>query len=277
MFSPRSFARRLTPFLATLALAAPLAGCGIETVIITPPDNGGPSIPPVDGGLGGPTPDASPDPSNQRLDGFHIDTFFSDIEPQLFNSCVVAGCHAEGSSARPPELRPPSDYAGPAYNLEKVIAYIDLSREPFDARATEFYVKAVDSHLGTVIESPEALEQWILDAYDYTVGPPQFGRFDREVFETQVQPMLDAGGCAVAGCHGDDPSVGGFHLNLNAAPGSVESGVNLQNVIEYVRLEQPGEQSVIYLRATDGHRGTVISDPEVLVDWIEAARATPAD
>lgn len=114
---------------------------------------------------------------------------------------------------------------------------------------------------------------------DVIVQPPynpQVVAYDVSTFANQIQPLLDAASCGVAGCHAPDARAGAFALWHQPLPGSIEMWSNLQYVASLVELVHPefqGEETTFYLRATDRHRGIVIADPGVLEAWLEDASA----
>lgn len=103
----------------------------------------------------------------------------------------------------------------------------------------------------------------------------QIIHYDLQAFASTIQPLMDAAGCANAGCHGAEARAGNF--DLTTAAGSVEIWSNLQAVTSRVDLTATpfaAEDSLFYRKATATHRGSnAIGDPEALRAWLADAAA----
>jgi hypothetical protein len=117
------------------------------------------------------------------------------------------------------------------------------------------------------------------DPDDGVVQPPdnrQAVFYDVSTFAQRIQPLLDAGSCATAGCHSQQARAGTFALWNRPEPGSVEMWSNLQYVASLVDLAVPSfqaEESAFYVRATDRHLSSMFTDPPALAAWLEDAAA----
>lgn len=113
-------------------------------------------------------------------------------------------------------------------------------------------------------------------------GPenPQSIYYDLATFATEIQPVLDVAGCTTVGCHDSDDSAipRGVPLFRGPAPGSNEMWFNLQTLTSFVQLDTfpapfSAEDTGLFVRAVDRHRGVAFDQPERLAAWLEDAAA----
>lgn len=115
------------------------------------------------------------------------------------------------------------------------------------------------------------------------VRPPdneQSVYYDPLTFASTIQVDMDLANCTVSGCHDANSGYGGFVLIRAPSFGSFEMWSNLQFVTSRVNLAVSpfvAQDSPFFHRATDNHAGSVVSDPEALRDWLDAAAARFSD
>jgi hypothetical protein len=109
---------------------------------------------------------------------------------------------------------------------------------------------------------------------------PANGPFDLNVFQTQIQPALDAAGgkgCTNANCHGAAAGAGGLHMIASPAKDSADMKSNFMNVTALCDLNVP-QNSTFYKKATTLHAGGAsvqvsASDATNILNWIAQAKA----
>jgi len=115
------------------------------------------------------------------------------------------------------------------------------------------------------------------------VQPPDNSQsvyYDPLTFASSIQPDLDQASCAVSGCHDPRTAIRGFILLPAPSFGSFEMWSNLQFVTIGVDIAVSpfvAEDNSFFRRATDGHAGSAVSDPEALRAWLEDAAARYPD
>jgi hypothetical protein len=107
-----------------------------------------------------------------------------------------------------------------------------------------------------------------------TTPPPGPSPFDYTVYQSQIQPALDAATCAKSGCHGT--GAGGFTLKPAPAAASADMQANFIAVTSRTNLSDPAS-SLIYVRATVVHSGgastQVTADAAAqMLTWITTAK-----
>jgi hypothetical protein len=100
--------------------------------------------------------------------------------------------------------------------------------------------------------------------------------FDRGVFASQIQPVIDNVGC-IGSCHvAGGNAFGNFGLNANARASSPELEANVQAILGKIDLAlDPAQatQAKIYVKSTDGHAPAQITNATALTNlesWIAA-------
>jgi hypothetical protein len=217
-------------------------------------------------------------PNNPQVSFYDVVTFEQRIQPLLDDAgCATAGCHSRAGRVGTFVLweRPAPGSVEMWSNLQYVASMVDLAAPSFQGEVSAFYVYAINRHANSAIADPPALEAWLEEASArFQGGDPGDGdpdRFDPFVFETQIQPILDAASCSNTGCHERSSGLA-FSLYPRPEPGSGEMAANRQAVLEWVELDvRSADETTFYLRATDAHRGASLPDSttQVLADWIQ--------
>lgn len=239
-------------------------------------------------GDGGGGPDAAPpfnpcqlfaDPENTPAAPFDYNDFTTNIYPALKDGCGAAGCHGSPSANKLAVFA-----AGDCPEIETFNSMVPLVDYKVNV-ANSAFLKKMDgtaAHLGGnyAETNPALLEQvraFLQKAFDTASGdgPGDItNNFEKDVFETQIQPALDAAGCIVDGCHSKVNPQRGFGLNPTPAVGSAEIEANFKAVASYVDLTlTQADDTVLYRRSTDSHAGPELNQQgaDALQDWIQAA------
>jgi hypothetical protein len=90
--------------------------------------------------------------------------------------------------------------------------------------------------------------------------------FDKTVFTTVIQPMIDEYGCSVPGCHGG--GLGGFMFTPNATGAALDA--NFDTVTARNPLPDPDN---VYFKATNAHIGSRVlseEDAQAFKAWVDA-------
>jgi hypothetical protein len=90
--------------------------------------------------------------------------------------------------------------------------------------------------------------------------------FDKTVFTTVIQPMIDEYGCSVPGCHGG--GLGGFMFTPNATGAALDA--NFDVVTARNPLPDPDN---VYFKATNAHIGSRVlseEDAQAFKAWVDA-------
>lgn len=95
--------------------------------------------------------------------------------------------------------------------------------------------------------------------------------FDFDVFQREIQPMLDNAACTASGCHDAFTTPTNLGLYYRPGWGSAEIEVNFQIVTSYVDFSRWPEEAPFYTWATDFHGGSAVTDPAALLAWITDA------
>jgi len=244
------------------------------------------------------------DAENERSPGYPYDfeVFKSDIAPMLVADCVNGACHAE---LTPPsggnggftvftgaaetdcarvktfkQLRDKVDLTAPAASrLIFALEGGELSnnvRHPLDYTATEDGQAKLDAITAFITQASEtciAGGGCSPDVRDY---------FDYQVFQTVIQPGLDAAGdgagcSATAACHQPPTGQRGFALPAAPEPDSPEMEAAYDAVKARVSLDAAPRATLLYSMATVKHGPGATSTTvdaetaEDMVAWIEAA------
>lgn len=224
---------------------------------------------------------------NEKTPGypFDVDHFTSRVLPLVSKSCGAAGCHGDpaGNGGYTVWKSAAAGNCDFAKTFNSVVTKIDLTT-PSNSRLTAvisggdpahpFMLPAGAPDLATLTDFVnEAAASFAADGGG-TTPPPGPSPFDYAVFQSQIQPALDAGGCARAGCHGTN--AGGF--SLTATPSGDALQANFLAVTSRTNLDDPAK-SLVYVQATTRHGGgastqiSATAAPQVLA-WITAARTS---
>ncbi len=232
-------------------------------------------------------PECQLDTEGEKEPGFPYDvnTFTTAVMPIISGSCALAGCHGsptgQGDFTVWKDARPGDCDFGKTFN--QVVRKIDLTT-PANSRivaavsggsATHPFSFAADAGQLTALRAfvDAAAERYAREGGGVT-PPPGPSPFDYDVYQTQIQPALNAAGCATTGCHGS--AAGGFTLKPQPASASSDMESNFVAVTARTSLENPAG-STVYVRATVRHasgQSTQIT-PEAaaaMLAWIEDAK-----
>jgi hypothetical protein len=90
--------------------------------------------------------------------------------------------------------------------------------------------------------------------------------FDKTVFTTVIQPMIDEYGCSATGCHGGGS--GGFMFTPNATGAALDANFDVVTA----RNTMPDPDNV-YFKATNAHIGSRVlseEDAQAFKAWVDA-------
>ena len=255
-----------------------------------PPDGGG--------GGGGGTPDAAApaDPctpttaAGNSMPGFPYDVadFTANILPKLQGTtgCEVGGsCHGVGSSSTLFQVFSSTNVGNSCPDVETFNQVVARSSYA-NGGAMSDIVKKINGTVGHSYSStaPASVEltpllTTFIDTAKTTFDEGGGGgggdaAFDRNVFASQIQPIIDNAGC-IGSCHvAGGNAFGGFGLNASARAGSQELETNVQAFLGKIDLTLDPAQATmakIYVKATDTHSPSPISDATArgnLETWI---------
>lgn len=238
----------------------------------------------------GPTTDPACqlDTKSEKTPGYpyNVDKFTSDVLPVITTSCGAAGCHGapagNGGYTVYASAAPGSCDFAKTFN--SVAGKIDLATPP-NSRLLAAVSGGAPGHpftfpagapglatLGGFIDTAAA--SYAADGGG-TTPPPGPSPFDYAIYQSQIQPALDAASCAKAGCHGS--GAGGFTLKPTPAAASDDMKANFLAVTSRTNLDDPAK-SLLYARATVLHSGggsTLIAagGATQMLTWITTAKA----
>lgn len=261
--------------ISTIGFLASGLACGLALSACSlyfeqdPPDGSG-------GGPGDGDPCTLAGPTD--IPGFPFDVaYYQDVVWTLTRSnCGAGGCHAPGNGGFS-SFRVWADNRDGCDMIRSFNAFYDhsdFSDNPEDSRVLRALDGSRPGH--PLLRSPGTAEYDVLHGYidrawvQFRFDSPAVF-FDFAVFEQDIQPMLDAPGCSAVGCHHPNTAIGGFVLYDYPVRDSSEMWQNFETVALLADFQAAPESTVLYLRATDGHGGVVVSDPELLLAWIQAA------
>lgn len=231
-------------------------------------------------GDGPPTPTCELHAPNASIPGYPFDfTYYVQVVwPLTQRGCASSGgCHdARDGFSRGFEVWP--EDGGPCSINRSFNALYDHS--DFRVRPENSLVLlALDGSLPTHPVQPgrgsedyEVLHDFIEQAWSrYRGDPTPSIFFDLEVFQSEIQPMLDGSGCTALGCHELFTTSNDLGLYPRPPPDSTEMYVNFDAVTRFVDFSLWPEQSSLYAQATNWHGGSAVSDPAALLAWITDA------
>lgn len=262
----------------TLALLAACSGSFALGCFGAPPTGEGDPL--VD-------PECQLDTKGEKSPGFpfDVDTFTTAVLPVVAQSCGAGGCHGaptgNGGFTVWAAAQPGDCDFGKTFN--NVVAKVDLAT-PANSRLVAAVSGGSATHpftfpeaapqLATLREFVEAAAATYAADGGGVTPPPGPSPFDYAVYQSTIQPAIDAAGCARAGCHGTGAA--GFTLKSAPAAASADMEANFVAVTSRGNLETPAS-STIYVRATVTHaagNSTTLA-PEAaqqLLAWIEDAK-----
>jgi hypothetical protein len=247
------------------------------------------------GGGGGGTPPPIDEPAECDLDAdlepypgypYRFDTFKSTILSDLQSSCVGGGCHTAPNGIGGFNVFPASEKLCPdVQTFKSFIGKVDYRNVSGSILLKN--MNGGDAHTPSFVDSPltTKLTDFVQAAAD-EANPSDGGSnlFDKATFASDVQPALDAAGCAVTGCHAAPNGAVGFSLTANPAAGSAELDANFATVTSLKYIDQTvdsADQTKLYVYATNGHQGPKLdgSDDTALQAWIQAGldKVDPGD
>ncbi|HWN66864.1 MAG TPA: hypothetical protein VNM90_04440 [Haliangium sp.] len=205
---------------------------------------------------------------------FDVAEYQQVIWPMTQRTCSRAACHDSSNGASFDFLvwADNGDVCAMIRSFNDFYANSDFVEVPENSAV----LRALDGRvphpvfLGPGTAEYDVLLEYIVQAWSRFQFDTPAPYFDAYVFEQQIQPMLDEAACTASGCHDPISSTGGFALYPFPAPGSQEMSQNLQSVARYVDFQVPPESTELYQRAAGWH-GSIVSSPELLLAWIQAA------
>jgi hypothetical protein len=209
--------------------------------------------------------------------GFPFDVaYYQDVIWTLTRGyCGAGGCHVSGRDGLS-GFRVWADNGDPCSMVASFNDFYDHS-DFMDIPENSRVLRALDgSRPGhPLLRSPgtaeyDVLYGYIADAWARFRFDSPVAFFDAYVFEQEIQPQLDAVGCGATGCHHPNTALAGFVLYDYPVSGSSEMWQNFETVARLVDFQNPAESTLLYQRATDGHGGVVVPDPDSLLAWIQA-------
>ncbi len=199
------------------------------------------------------------------------------VWPLTQRGCGIAGCHdAQDGFSSGFEVWPQDgDPCSPIRSFNALYDHSDYIVWPENS----VVLVALDGRRPTHPVQPgrgsvdyEVLYGFIREAWlEYGNVPSPSVYFDFDVFQSEIQPMLDSASCSAIGCHDFYSSYTPFSLYSRPAWDSSEMQVNFEMVTSYVDFRVGPEQTLLYTRAIDWHGGAGVYDPDELLDWITDA------
>jgi hypothetical protein len=237
-------------------------------------------------------PECQLDTEKETVPGypFDINAFTDNLLPVITSSCAGSSCHGAPSTTGNFTVWPGAaagncDF-GKSFN--SVADNTDL-QNPTNS-PIYFAISGGDAGHPVKLTADDPKLQTILayvtDASEtYIAGgggitpPAGNSPFDEAVFGSTIQPMIDATGCAVDGCHGT--GAGTLTLKASPAAGSADFDANFLAVTSRCSLDNP-PGSLFYLQATTAHSGGVTTpvstqNAAALLDWIQKAKEANGD
>ena len=205
--------------------------------------------------------------------------------PVLVGSCTGSTCHTQptGSGGFVVWTTAATSSCDLAQTFNAVEKVVDLTT-PANSQLVGAVTGAVTGHPVTLAAGDAklvTLQSFISTAAAVyaadgggVVAPPSNSVFDLAVFQSTIQPIFTAGGCAVTGCHLS--GVGGFTLKANPATDSADMTANFTAISTRTNLTDPST-SIILRQATTLHgsgKSTQIpaTGKDPLLAWITAAK-----
>ena len=227
-----------------------------------------------------PAPACEPNSANGSIPGYPFDfPYYTQVVwPLTQRVCGSSGgCHdGQDSFPRGFEVWPQDgNPCSPIWSFNDLYDYSDYINRPENS----FALAALDGRLATHPVQPgqDSEEYEILYGYierawfQYVGGPTPSAYFDLEVFQSEIQPMLDDSACTASGCHDFFTTPTSFGLYYRPARDSAEMYTNFDLVPRWVDFNVTPEQTPLFVQATNWHGGSAVTDPARLLDWIEAA------
>jgi hypothetical protein len=229
---------------------------------------------------GPPAPACELHTTNAAIPGYPFDFAYYQrvVWPLTQRDCASSGgCHGGTDSlTRGFEVWPQDDQPCSAvWSFNAFYDYSDYVIGPENS----FVLAALDGRLpthpiqpGRGFEGYDVLSGYIERAWSrYQGGPGRGVYFDLEVFQGEIQPMLDDSACTASGCHDVFTTPTFFGLHYRPAQDSTEMYVNFDSVARYVNFQVLPEATALFTQATNGHGGVTVTDPAALLDWIADA------
>lgn len=217
--------------------------------------------------------------ANDAVPGYPFDfTHYEQVVwPLTQRGCGIAGCHdaRDGFSSGFEVWAQDGDPCSPIRSFNALYDHSDYIVWPESSAV----LIALDGRMATHPVQPgrgsvdyEVLFSFIQEAWlQFGGAPSPSAYFDFYVFQSEIQPMLDAASCSAVGCHDFYTSYTPFSLYPQPAWSSSEMRVNFEMVTSYVDFRVSPEQTRLYTAATDWHGGSEVYDPVALLSWIRSA------
>ena len=197
---------------------------------------------------------------------FNVATFTSTILPAAKTSCGAAGCHASpsGNGGLVIWADAATGNCDFAQTFNSITALIDPSN-PGNSQLTAAVTGGDAAHpvkLTTGDATLLALTAFATDAATTLAAaggggssaPPTASPFDYAVFQSTVEPALDAANCSRTGCHGG-AGQNGFALKAAPAANSADMQANFTVVTARGELTGDPATGIFYVQATTSHAG----------------------
>ncbi len=225
---------------------------------------------------------------------FDLEIYANQVLPVVTKNCATAGCHAapngQGNfnlwaSAAPGNCEYAKTFNSIAgrVNLSSPSNSAILSAINGTDTAHPIQLQAGDPKLDALTQYiADASGRYLSDGGGGNTAPPGASPFDYNVYQTQIQPIIDTTGgvgCAGAGCHGT--GAGGLTLTANPTANSTEMEANFTAVTSRMNLDD-APKSVFYLQATTAHAGggspvVTAQEAATILAWIQAAVVAAGD
>jgi hypothetical protein len=221
---------------------------------------------------------------------YDLPTFRDQVLPMMVQTCGMAGCHASpgGNGGLAVWVDAAPGNCSYAKTFNSVIAKTDLTNptnSPVYVAITggdplhPFKVATTDAKAAMLLSWVQNASQTNNSSSSGGTPPPSANPFDYNVFQMQIQPILDTAegkGCTGAACHGGPQGQGTFKLVANPAANSADMQANFNAVVQRCDLTTP-EQSKFFLQATNRHASgasAVVSGQQgqSILGWIQTAK-----
>ncbi len=261
--------------------------------------------PPTGGGGGGPPADPC---DLITVEGgayagypFDVNAFTANVLPKLEMSCQFTnGCHGLGSPASRLQVFSTANAGNNCFENETFNQVVKRSSYTTGGAGSAIVLKSndpADMHpdnteiaglLQTFVDNAKATAEGGGPGPGVDGGPGSDGgggggggSLDPNVYATQIHPILTGSNCTNSNCHNinDGALGGGFGLQPRALAGSANVTQNIAAIAERIDTSLPAAQANMtefYLKCTDSHLGSVVSNPQAIEDWIAASLTAAA-
>ena len=221
---------------------------------------------------------------------YDLPAFRDQVLPMAVSTCGQSSCHQspQGNGGLVVWVDAAPGNCSYAKTFNSIIAKTDLNHP--QNSAVYVAITGGDPVHPFKVDKTDAKATLLLDwldkaaATNNTAGggstpPPSANPFDYNVFQQQIQPILDTAdgkGCSGAACHGGPSGQGTFKLVPTPAPNSADMQANFDAVTQRCDLSTP-DQSKFYLQAINRHASgasAVVSptQQQSILGWIQTAK-----